>query len=329
MVASDSDGAAPKHFLTPEQQVAHLRARGVRFELCPEADATDYLRRGNNYLRTASYRKLYDRVLEGPRAGEYSNLDFAYLVDLSSIDRRLREAFRDLTIDVEHFARLRLLNRAGEEGEDGYAVVADYLASLPSDDRRRVLSGLRRRGSEGDLHDTYSGDLIAHYADSYPMWVFLEVVEFGRFCDLYLFCAGRWGDRAMRQEHYVLKSVKALRNACSHNSCIANGFCAAGGEAEYPPNGIIGQALAAAGYRNGRGRRSKLRNLRLSQMTSALWALRELCGRESTRRRHAERLAALRAFVESRSRCYRGNDALASYFAFLWRVVDIFAPIRA
>lgn len=208
-------------------------------------------------------------------------------------------------------------------------MVADYLASLPSDDRRRVLSGLRRRGSEGDLHDTYSGDLIAHYADSYPMWVFLEVVEFGRFCDLYLFCAGRWGDRAMRQEHYVLKSVKALRNACSHNSCIANGFCAAGGEAEYPPNGIIGQALAAAGYRNGRGRRSKLRNLRLSQMTSALWALRELCGRESTRRRHAERLAALRAFVESRSRCYRGNDALASYFAFLWRVVDIFAPIRA
>ena len=139
-MASDSDGAAPKHFLTPEQQVAHLRARGVRFELCPEADATDYLRRGNNYLRTASYRKLYDRVLEGPRAGEYSNLDFAYLVDLSSIDRRLREAFRDLTIDVEHFARLRLLNRAGEEGEDGYAVVADYLASLPSDDRRRVVS---------------------------------------------------------------------------------------------------------------------------------------------------------------------------------------------
>lgn len=99
-MASDSDGAAPKHFLTPEQQVAHLRARGVRFELCPETDAADYLRRGNNYLRTASYRKLYDRVLEGPRAGEYSNLDFAYLVDLSSIDRRLREAFRDLTIDV-------------------------------------------------------------------------------------------------------------------------------------------------------------------------------------------------------------------------------------
>lgn len=99
-MASDSDGAVPKHFLTPEQQVAHLRARGVRFELCPETDAADYLRRGNNYLRTASYCKLYDRVLEGPRAGEYSNLDFAYLVDLSSIDRRLREAFRDLTIDV-------------------------------------------------------------------------------------------------------------------------------------------------------------------------------------------------------------------------------------
>lgn len=35
----------------------------------------------NNYLRAAAYHKLYDRYAEGPRKGEYVNLNFQNLVD--------------------------------------------------------------------------------------------------------------------------------------------------------------------------------------------------------------------------------------------------------
>ena len=74
----------------------------------------------NNYLRAAAYRKLYDRYAEDPRKGEYVNLNFQNLVDPSAIDRRLREALLAAAVDVEHFAKVRLLACRQAEGGDGY-----------------------------------------------------------------------------------------------------------------------------------------------------------------------------------------------------------------
>ena len=83
-------------------------------------------------------------------------------------ERRLyevaREALLSATIDVEHFAKMRLLRMCEEHGEDGYAIASDYLASISSKQRTRIESALRARGGNGRAHDEYSGDLIAHFA---------------------------------------------------------------------------------------------------------------------------------------------------------------------
>lgn len=100
-----------KPLLTASEQVAHLKSRGITFDLCTEAEAANYLECGNNYLRAASYRKLYPMKLDGPHAGGYIGLDFAALMAPSSADRTLRSALREICIDVEHFARLDLINR--------------------------------------------------------------------------------------------------------------------------------------------------------------------------------------------------------------------------
>ena len=97
--------------------------------------------------------------------------------------------------------------------------MSDYLESVSPSQRSRIEGTLDARGGGGRAHDECSGDLIAHYAGQYPIWVFLEVVEFGVLVDLWRYCSGRWGERGMRDEHYVLTSVKALRNACAHNLC--------------------------------------------------------------------------------------------------------------
>lgn len=47
--------------LSPNDLVERLKQKGVTFELCSEKDASDYLARSNNYLRAASYRKLYPK----------------------------------------------------------------------------------------------------------------------------------------------------------------------------------------------------------------------------------------------------------------------------
>ena len=52
----------------------------------------------------------------------------------------------------------------------------------------------------------------------------MELFSFGSFASLYLFCADRWGDSAMRDEHYMLRQAQFVRNACAHSSNMVNGF---------------------------------------------------------------------------------------------------------
>ena len=319
-------GRQGKPLLTVGQQVERLKAKGVTFKLCDEASAADYLRSGNNYLRTQSYRALYPRQTEGPNSGAYINLDFADLVSLSSLDRQLRETFLAMTVDIEHFAKMKLLRLLEDRDEDGYALLDDFHTSLNHAGRNAIQGNFNARSRADEGHDIYVGDLIAHTRDDMPVWVFLEVIDFGLFLTLYKFCAERWGDDVMLQEHYVLKSVKALRNAAAHNHCIINGFVQSAEPAGYPTNALITDALNAAGMGRTKTRRAKLANLRMAQIAATLWCLNAFCTRESTSRRHAARLRLLRETYERSADRYALNSSLTSFFVFLWKLVDIWAP---
>lgn len=200
--SAETMARGPKPSLAVSAQIAHLKSKGVAFELCSEEDAADYLRTANNLLRTSSYRKLFPVKATGAHAGEYAGLDFEHLRALSSLDRLFRACFLSIALDIEHFARIEVLNECEERNEDGYSIVQDYLRNrLNHKGRNHVEGGLRTRGSAGVTHDEYSGDLIAKHLDAgehldrMPVWVFLETIEFRAFTDFYLFCAERWGGR--------------------------------------------------------------------------------------------------------------------------------------
>lgn len=318
--------------LTVNQQIAHLKSKGVAFERCSEADAADYLANTSNYTHSTCYRKLYPVKASGPHAGEYIGLDFAALIALSSADRVLRSSLREICIDVEHFARQDLLRRCDEHGEDGYAIVADYFARNEVKGSTRLASTLKTRSAGGKYPDEYSGDLISHYSDhlgAISDWALLEVVDFGSFADFWLFCANRWDDKGMLEVHYVLKSVKALRNACSHNACIINGFTASAAESGYETPKSILSSMNEHGVRQGRSRKKKMSNQRIAQIAAALFASSTFCARPSTKTRHAEAMRrAGEALIGTMNLC-PADGSLASYFDFLLRLVDIWVPVRA
>ncbi len=324
-----SEQAHRRPMLTLSQQVDRLGEKGVTFNLCDESQAVRFLAKENNYLRVTSYRKLYERQEEGPSIGAYVNLDFGDLVALSLLDGRVREAFLWVTMDVEHFAKMKVLSNVEGRGEDGYAIVAGFYASLNHAGRNAIQGAMRVRSRKGDRHDAYAGDLIAHYMDDMPVWVFLEVIDFGTFVDFYLFCANRWGDGEMLQEHYALKSVKALRNATAHNHCIINGLTKAEARADYATPQIITDSLNAACVVRTKARRAKLSNLRISQMAAALYCLSSLCTSDSAMARHAARFAEVRNEYEGHIDRYRLNSSFVSYFDFLLRLVDIWVPCRS
>ncbi|MFR2626321.1 MAG: Abi family protein, partial [Collinsella sp.] len=135
--------------------------------------------------------------------------------------------------------------------EDGYSVLADYLTHLNHAERNR------REGEISRLeNDAYLGPLVERYPlDEMPAWVFLELSSFGAFASFYLFCANRWGDTEMRDDHYLLRRANSLRNAAAHSSAIINGLgISSATSTRYPAS--VAKALGDAGVSK-RLRRSK------------------------------------------------------------------------
>ena len=69
----DTSGASPKPMLSTEGQIAHLKARGVAFELCDEQEALEYLRANTYYYKLAAYRVLFPKKVGGAYDGESRN----------------------------------------------------------------------------------------------------------------------------------------------------------------------------------------------------------------------------------------------------------------
>ena len=113
--------------LTVEQQLVHLKAKGVTFDLCNEEEAATYLSDKCQFFRVIAYRKLFDKHVGGEHDGQYINLDFAQLRYLAGLDRQFRDVMLAMSLDIEHFAKARLLHELTlHADEDGYSVVADY-----------------------------------------------------------------------------------------------------------------------------------------------------------------------------------------------------------
>ena len=204
-----------KPLLTIDEQISHLKEKGVTFESCTEEEAIEYLAGRCRFFKVTAYRKLFDKRVGGEKDGQYVDLDFAQLKYLASLDRRLRDALLPMTLDVEHFAAARLLNATENNGEDGYAVMRDYMEAVPANRRKYIENELEIRSS-----DAYCGAIIRKYREDMPIWAFVEVVSLETFIGLCKFCADRWGDDELLASHYLLKKAKSIRNASAPRRCV-------------------------------------------------------------------------------------------------------------
>jgi len=308
--AKEENDRKPK--LTVEEQIEHLKSKGVAFELCDEKEAARILSEQDHYFRLAAYRVLFPKRIGGAHDGEYAGLDFGHLVDLAGIDQELRGFLLPLTLDVESAAKTKLVERITEDpGEDGYSVFADYLAHLNHADRNR------RKGEISRLeNDAYLGPLVARYPiDEMPAWVFLELSSFGAFADFYLFCADRWEDISMKDEHYLLRRVNSLRNGAAHSSAMINGL----GVGSNLPSGRTTEMVSAALDKLGvprRLRRARLRNPRILQMTSLAFAYSHFVPQQK-QGMASRRLESLEDKAKAHAEWYRRNNALIASYRFL------------
>lgn len=145
-------------------RIAKLKGKGVAFGLITGDEAAARLSD-----RTPSERRVGCEL-----DGRYANLGLGRLKLLASLDRAPRNTLPPLTLDVERFARAKLVLEVAERPDgDGRPAFSGHLAAL---NRRRRN---RRAGEIKALSEVACcGAPVEKFAfpDDMPLWVYLEPV---------------------------------------------------------------------------------------------------------------------------------------------------------
>lgn len=305
-----------KPMLTPSELIEHLETKGVKFELINRENAKKYLEENNNYFKLVSYRKNFPKYQNGENYGKYIGLDFKMLMDLSIIDMRIRKTMLSIVLDVEHYAKVKLLSKIENGSKDGYTIVEEYMQDLKSKNEYEYLESELNKNKTG----TYCGDLVTKYDGEYPIWVFVEIVPFGRLIKFYRFIAEKLKDKKMINESYMLMDVRELRNACAHNNCIINDLKS--GTSKYPANYIVLNTIAKMGISK-KVRDNKLSNTRIKQLITLLYLNKNIVTSQGVLNHQAMSLNELKERIEHNIDYYEKNELIKTSFNFLNKIIDI------
>lgn len=313
--------------LTSSQLVQKMKTdKGITFNLFSETRAKKYLFNENNYLRTAAYRKNYQKYLNGQNKGKYINLDFGYLKELTEIDALLRTELSKACFDLEHDLKIRLLKDCETNPrDDSYKIVYNFLQANPY-----VVGKL-----EASCTSPFTTNLLNKYFtvqnvynsqkhrneykitafNDCPVWVFLELITFGDFIKFYEFYY-----RVMKIKEPlrvpVLKMLKNLRNACAHNNCIIADLQT--GTTFVP--GELGNFLATIKTISKQQRQKKMSCLPVLEFVSVVYSLRTVASKSIVTKHKRELKKLFEKRMLKHKDYFTGNDIIKSNYDFALKV---------
>ena len=304
-----------KPLIKAKQQVNHLKNKGITFHYCSESAAVDYLRENNNYFKLTSYRKNYGKYENRKKKGKYINLDFAYLKDLAIIDMSLRYTLVQLALDIEHFTKLKLLRIIEEKEEDGYKICKDFFQEIGEDQACKLTNEILI-----NRNSIYCCDLIEKYSENIPVWVFLELISFGRLINFYKFCAERFDEDKMKNEVYMLLSCKEIRNAAAHSQCILNDLKL--NTKKHDPDWKMMKEIYKIPSISKNVARKRMTNERIRQIVTLLYTHKSIVTSEGVHKKANKALDGFRERMMKNISFYNTNDLIRETFNFLDLIID-------
>ena len=184
---------------------------GITFNLMDEEKAKEFLEKNNFFFRLKQYCSTCP---EQTKSGKYIGLDFGHLVELSTIDMFLRKLLLKMTIDLEHYLKVKLVNECqNNPADDGYEVVQKFLESH-----------LKIKDSLSQVYRVtgYGENSFDKYLAAPAVWNFVEMISFADFISFYSFYYDFMQMKCEYTKHF--ESVRRIRNACAHNVCILSSF---------------------------------------------------------------------------------------------------------
>lgn len=291
-------------------QIDHMKSKGIMFEKMSEADAKRFLENSNYYFKLKAYCKNYSKNADG----KYTGLDFAYLVDLSTIDLHLRKFIIKVSLDVEHFLKVKLLRDFLRDGnEDGYSIVNSFFAMYPDVKKEVIEKG----------KSSYCADMIEHYKEDFAIWNIVEVLSFGHFALLYDWFYTQHPSRDSLTN--MLLPIKSLRNAAAHNNCLINKMVPPY-NIKIEPNKLVNNFVSQIPGVSGKTRQKKMVNPVIHDFVVLLYTFNKVVTSTKTRQKTYDELKELFDMRIPRHReYYYDNAVLVSSYEFTKKIIDFFA----
>lgn len=208
---SQQNKGAPSPKLTVPEILDYCKnILGITFNLMDEEKAAVFLEKNNFFFRLKQYCSVCS---EQTMSGKYVGLDFGHLVELSTIDMFLRKLLLKMTIDLEHYLKVKLVNTCqNNPKDDGYEVVQKFLENHP-----KIKDNMQNYRSI-----SYGENTFEKYSSSPAVWNFVEMIGFADFISFYAFYYDYMKLDCEYTKHF--DSVRRLRNACAHNFCLLTSF---------------------------------------------------------------------------------------------------------
>ena len=298
------------------EQINHMKENGIKFNIISEEEATEILSTTTYYFKLKAYCKNYSLYHSGENVGKYFELEFAYLRELSILDALLRKEIIKISLDIEHYLKVRLLNDfALNEKENGYTIVKDFLNYNPE-----LLDNIIFKGS----HSTCA-DLVNKYKDDFAIWNIVEVLSFGDFIEFYKLYYARYSGELNIEN--MLLPVKFLRNAAAHNNCLINNL--GGTFASIEPNKKVLGIVSSIPNIPQKTREKKMKNPIVHDFVVMLYVFNTVVTSQQTKRYVMESLKILFSdrFLKHKE-YFSQNALLVSHYEFAKKIIDFFANLE-
>lgn len=207
MAKKESNQIYGKKLTVPEIISYCKDTLGITFNLKSEEEAAVFLAKHNYFFRLKQYADFGEKT----KSGKFTNVDFGQMVELSTVDMFLRKLILKMTLDFEHYLKVKIINDSQENpADDGYAVVENFLET-----HNRVRHLIENLNNSSNF---YNRQVFDKYKEKTTVWSIVEMLGFSDFIDFYAHYYQFFHLKCEYTPHF--DSVRRLRNAAAHNTCM-------------------------------------------------------------------------------------------------------------
>ena len=305
--------------LSIDEQIADMKSKGIRFELCSEADAKKFLSNNTYYFKLKAYEKNYSN---DNKEHVYKDLDFEHIKELSKIDMYLRKLILDMCLDIEHILKTRLIYDCTINPDtDGYDIVMSFLA------HNYLVEKSIKDKAKGN---SACSDLASKYVDDkdnllpIPIWTIVELLSFGDFISLYTFYYQTYNGRFSNYSRY-LGSIRYLRNASAHSNCLIHSLKKQSG---FSKTQQVMLTLSRVKHINEKTRLHKMSIPVVHDFVTLLLVYFDLLNTPHNRKMRSHKMEELHSFffdedgrLRSKGKIFSDNNTLMESYQFISSVI--------